>query len=153
EDLEVAEAPADDVEDVSDGRACGRGDDADHARIGGERSLAPVVEETLCLELALELLEGQVQRAPAPGLPHPHPDLVLPARRVEVEAAESHHLHAVLELEAHAAPAAAEEDGGDLRALVLQGEVRVAGAWHSQVGDLPLDPEHGEALLERGLDR
>src|SRR5215813_11103969 len=77
------------------------------SRIGGERPLAPVVEEPFRLELSLELLEGELERAQALRLHHLHHELVLPPRRVEVKAAEGHHLHAVLELEAHAAAAAA----------------------------------------------
>src|SRR5262249_14167109 len=118
----------------------------------GERPLAPVVEEPFRLELSLELLEGELERAQALRLHHLHHELVLPPRRVEVEAAEGHHLHAVLELEAHAAAAAAEEHGGDLCSLVLQGEVRVPRSGHEQVGELPLDPKHGKVLIEGRID-
>src|SRR5207247_1588940 len=151
EDMQVAEAAADDVEDVADGRAGWRRDDADHSREGREQPLAPLVEEAFRLELPLELLESELERAEALGLHHLDDQLVLTPRGVDVEAAEDQHLLAVLEVEAHPPAAAAEEDGRELRALVLEREVRVAGAWRAQVRDLPLDPHGRKRLLERHL--
>ncbi len=69
-----------------------------------QRPLAGSVEEPLRLEPPLELLEGELERADALGLEQLHDQLVLPARGVDVEAAEGQHLHAVLGLEAHRRP-------------------------------------------------
>ena len=78
----------------------GRGDDADGAREGRQRPLARGIEEPFGLELALELLEGELERAEPLGLHQLDDELVLAARGVDVEAAEGQHLQAVLELEA-----------------------------------------------------
>ena len=126
--MQVGEAAADDVEHVADGRAGGRGHDADHPRERGEGSLARLLEEPFRLQLALELLEGELERTQPLRLHHLDHELVLTPRRVHVEAAEGQHLHAVFQLEAHAAAPSPEQHGGDLGAFVLEGEVRVAGA-------------------------
>ncbi len=102
EHAQVGEAAPDDVEHVAQGRARGRGHDADGARKGRQRALAGGVEQALGLELLLELLEGELERARALGLEQLDDELVLPAVGVDVEAAEGEHLEAVLGLEAHA---------------------------------------------------
>ena len=92
---------------------------------GGSGALAGGVEEPLGLEPALELLEGELERAHALGLEQLDHQLVFPAREVHVEAAEGQHLHAVLRLEGHAAAAPAEEHAAELGGVVLQREVGV----------------------------
>ena len=95
---------------------------------GGSGRLRAGVEEALGLELLLELLERELERAQALRLEQLDHQLVLAARGVDVEAAEGQHLHAVLGLEAHAPAPAAEEHAAELGRLVLQREVGVAGA-------------------------
>ena len=144
---------ADDVQHVVDGGAGGRGHDADHARERGQRALAGGIEEALRLEPALELLEGELERAHALGLEQLDHQLVLAPRGVDVEAAEGQHLHAVLGLEAH--PPARGRGRARARSwavVVLQREVRVPGAGRAEVGDLALDPDRREPLLELCLD-
>ena len=152
QDAKIAEAPADDVEHVADGRAGGRGHDADHAGEGGQRALARLLEETLGLEPALELLEGVLERADPLGLEQLDDQLIFAARGIEIEAAEGEHFHAVLGLEAHAPAAATEEHRAELCRLVLQGEIRMSGAGRAEIADLAFHPHRREGHFELLLD-
>ena len=68
----------------------------------------------------LSCSNASLQRAQALGLEQLDDQLVFPARRVDVEAAEGQYLHAVLEVEAHPPPAAPEQHRAELGHLVLQ---------------------------------
>src|SRR5262249_10173833 len=143
--------PADHAQHVADRRAAGRGDDADLAREPRQLALARLIEEPLGLKSCLELLEGQLERSEPLGLQQLDHQLVLAALRVDLDAAERHHVQAVGRLELDAAAAIAKEHGADLRLGVLQGEVCVARAVEPEVRDLALDPDRRKALLERLL--
>src|SRR5262249_17005576 len=107
----------------------------------------------LGLQARLELLEGQLEGAEAPGLQDLADELVLAAHGVDVEVGERQDVEAVLGGEAEPSDAALEEDGPDLGPLVLQREVDVAGAVDPEVRDLALDPQPAEAGFELVLDR
>src|SRR5262249_61908966 len=107
----------------------------------------------LGLQARLELLEGQLEGAEAPGLQDLADELVLAAHGVDVEVGERQDMEAVLGGEAEPPDSALEEDGPDLGPLVLQREVDVAGAVDPEVRDLALDPQPADAGLELVLDR
>src|SRR5207245_3846622 len=135
-----------------DDRARRRGHDADAAGEPRQRPLAGRVEEALLLELLLQLLEGLLERALAERLEHLHRELVLAAGRVDAEAAADHDLHAVLGAEADEARGRLPHHGPDLRLVVLEGEIPVAGRREAEVADLALDPHVEEIGLEDALD-
>ena len=147
--VEAGVAAGDDVEEVADDGAGGRGDDADGAGKGGQRALAVGVEEALGLEALLELLEGQLQRAGADGLHGLGDQLHLAALLVDADAAAHQHVQAVFGAEAEQHGLAAEEHDGELGVGVLEREVDVAGGRGAVVGDLALDPDVAVLLLDR----
>ena len=65
QDVEAGVAAADDVEEVADDGAGGRGDDADGARECGQRALARGVEEASALRRSLSCSKAS-WREPAP---------------------------------------------------------------------------------------
>ena len=142
-------AAADDVEEVANDGAGGRGDDADGAGKRGQRALAVGVEEAFGLEALLQLLEGELQRAGADGLHGFGDELHLAALLVDADAAADQHVQAVFRAEAEKHGLAAEEDDGQLGVGVLEGEVDVAGGRGTVVGDLALDPDVAVLLLDQ----
>ena len=80
-------AAGDDVEEVADDGAGGRGDDADGAGKGGQRALAGGVEEAFGVEALLELFEGELERAGADGFHGFGDELHLAALLVDADAA------------------------------------------------------------------
>ena len=80
-------------------RAVERGDDADAPRQHRQRPLARGVEQALGLQLALELLEGRLQRAEPLRLEGVDDDLILALDLVDAEPAARDDVHAVFEPE------------------------------------------------------
>ena len=81
-------------------------------------------------------------------------DLAFAARLVDRDPAAHHDVLAVGGLEAQVAQGRAEDDGLELRLLVLQREVQVAGALPLlAVGDLAFDPDLEERFFEVAADR
>ena len=152
EHLEVGVARAQHAQDVAQHGAGGRGHDADPARQHRQRALARGVEEALLLELLLQLLEGLLQRALAERLEQLHRQLVLAARRVDAELSAREHLHSVARPEAHQPGVGLPDHRAQLRLLVLQREVPVAGRRELEVRDLAFDPDVQELGLEHALD-
>jgi len=87
EDVEAGMAAGDDVEEVANDRAGGRGDDGDGAWERGEGALAIGVEEAFVFESLLELFEGELERAGADGLHGFSDELHLSALLVDADAA------------------------------------------------------------------
>ena len=142
-------AAADDVEKVANDGAGGRSDDADGARKRGQRLLALGVEEAFGLEAFLQLLEGELQRAGADGLHGFGDELHLAALLVDADAAAHQHVQAVFRAEAKQHGLAAEENDGQLRVGVFEGEVDVAGRRGAEVGDFAFDPDVAVLLLDQ----
>ena len=82
-----------------------------------------------------------------------HCELVLALRLVDAEPPAGDDVQAVLEAEAQIAHRRAEHHRLDLRAVVLEREVGVAGVPDAAVGDLTFDPDVAEARLEGPADR
>ena len=137
EEVEAGVAAADDVDDVADGGAVGRSDDADALREGGERC-AQTVEEAFGAEAVAELLEGELEGSGAARTHGFGDELELAAGFVYGDAAADFDGEAVFRLEGQELRAAAEEHDRKLRVAVLEGEVDVAGGCGAAVGDLAL---------------
>lgn len=152
DDLEAGIAPADDVEDIADGRAGGRGDEADAARVGWERALALGGEKALGVELLLELFEGGLQRAESLQFHGGDAELILPARFVDGEVAAQDDFAAVLQQITRIAGFGAEEDAVQLRVGVLEREIDVAGALGAEVGDFAGDPDVADLGFEQAAN-
>ena len=84
--MDVGGSPVGDLDDVADGGAGGRGDDADALRHGGQGQLAAVVEQPLLEQAFLQLLEGDLQRADAFRIDRFGDQLVVAARFVDTQA-------------------------------------------------------------------
>ncbi len=137
------------AEDVSERRPRGRGHDADAPRQPRNVALARLVEQALLGEALLERLEGAAQRAGARLFEKLHDQLEIAALRVKADAPVGEHLHAVLGGEVDAPVVHAEHGAAHLAAVVLEGEINVAGARPREIGDLALDPDTGKAVLEQ----
>ena len=145
-------AAGDDVEEVANDGAGGRGDDADGAGKGGQGALAVGVEEAFGFEALLELLEGELQRACADGLHGFGDELHLAALLVDADAAADQDVEAVFRAEAEQHGLAAEENDGELGVGVFEGEVDVAGGRGAEVGDFAFDPDVAVLLLDEFAD-
>ena len=97
--VRVRMAAAQHLDDVAQRRAVERRHDADLARQRGQRPLARRVEEPFGLQLLLQLLERQLQRAEPVRLQVLADDLVLALRLVDAEPAARDDVQAVLGLE------------------------------------------------------
>ena len=80
-------------------------------------------------------------------------ELVFALRLVDAEPPARDDVQAVLQAEPQVAHRRAEHHRLDLRAVVLEGEVGVAGVPHAAVGDLAFHPDVTEARLESAADR
>ena len=146
-------APREDLDDVADRRAVERGDDADAVGERGKRTLARLLEQAFCLQLLLELLEGQLQRAEAMGLQVVAEELILALGLVDREPAARDDVLAILGLERQVAHRRSVHHRPDLRAPVLEREVEMPGVPPLAVRDLAFDPEIAEARFEHRADR
>ncbi len=104
------------------------------------------------LEPAFQLLEGRLQRAEAVRLERIADELILALDVVQAQPAAHDDAHAVLGPESQHPRGHAEHHGANLRAVVLQREVDVAGAPLPAVRDLALDEHAAERLLDDLLD-
>ena len=131
------------------GGAARRGHDADLAREARQRrACGPRSNSPSAVQPRLELLEGELQGAEPLRLQQLDDQLVLAAlRRRPRRRRSAMHVQAVARLEADAPRAVAEQHAAQLRALVLEREVGVAGAVDLEVGDLALDPHRRKPLL------
>jgi hypothetical protein len=87
-----------------------------------------------------QLLEGELERALPARLELADPELEVAARAVHRRLAEGQHLEPVGGIEGEAPGVAAEEDGAQLRLVVLEREVQVAGGGAAEVRDLAHHP-------------
>ena len=146
-------AAGEDLDDVAERCAVERRHDPDFGRQRRQRPLARRVEEALGLELLLQLLERQLQRAEALGLEVVAEDLILALRLVDADPAARDHAQSVFGLELQVAHGRAVHHRLDLRAAILEREVQVAGVPQPAVGDLALDPEIAESGFEEPANR
>lgn len=134
-------AAVDDVDEVANDCACGRGNDADTMRECRKGFFCGGIEEATRFEALPELLKGDLKRAGAYGLKEFGDELHLSALLVDGDLAANQNVEAVGGLEAKERGLLAEEYGGQLRIAVLDGEVDVAGWRWAKVGDFAFDPD------------
>ena len=151
-DVQAGKTSFQDREYVPHSRAGPGSDDADHARIGGQRLLPVLVEEAFGGELSLELFESQLQRPGRLGLHLGDDDLILPAFHVGGDPAAGQDLQAVLQLELDFGGVAFKKNPRDLRLRILQREIGMAGRVRSWVGEFALHPDIGEGAVEQVLN-
>ena len=150
--VRAGEPPLQHAQDVADGRAGGRSDDADAPRHDGQRLLARFVEEPFLLQLFLQLLEGQLQRAQPHGLDVTDVHLIFAAHFVDAEGSAHADVQAILGTELDAAQLIAKADATNLRARILQSEIEVTGLRGLVIGDFAFDPNVGESAFEQTAD-
>ena len=122
------------------------------ARQHGQGLLALGIEQALFFETALELLEGQLQRAASDRFEMLDVDLIFAARFVHADGAAHGDVQAVLGAEFQAQQLLAEADAANLRFGVLQREVAVAGLRGVGVGDFAFHLDVGEFAREQVAD-
>ena len=141
------EAPGDGGADVLDDRAALAGDHADDARQQRDRQLALGVEQPFLEQTQPQPLDPGEQRALA-GVVQPVDDeLVLGPVGVGGDAPGGDHLHAVLRPDGEARHVGLPDHRFQLRALVLQREVDVAGGVALELGDLAAHAHPAEGVL------
>ena len=152
EDAQAGVAAGDDIQEIANHSAGGRGDDSHGAGKGGQRPLALRVKEALGLKTGLELLEGQLERARADRLHRLGHELHLSSLLVDAAPAAHQHVQTILGTEAQQDGLAAEEHNRELGGGILEREVDVAGGSGAVVGDLALDPDVAVFLLDEFAD-
>ena len=96
------------IENVVDGRSARRSHNTDTARKCGNRLFARCIEQTLCRQLCLELLECNLERARSLRLEILGNQLQLTTALVNGDASASDDLHAILRTKAQQARLHAE---------------------------------------------
>ena len=142
-------------ERVVDGGAAGAGNDADVSRCGRDGALARGIETTFGGEHVAAAFEFGFERADARRFNLVEDELVVAARLVEGGAAMHAHREAVGKLargQAEAVTVALEQRAGDLRRVVLEGEVNMPGGGAAQIADFALDPNIAVIAFELGAD-
>src|SRR5690606_2663397 len=149
EDRNGAEAALQHVEDVADGGARRRSDDTDAARKPGQRALVLGVEQSFRGKLRLQDLELAAQSPFAGFLDVIQDELIVAPRLVQAHATACLDVHPVFGREARQQVSLPEHGAANLRGLILQREVPVAGGGARQVRHLAFDPERRQAALEQ----
>src|SRR5207249_2198239 len=150
--VRVGVAPPEHLQNVPERRAFERRHDADLARQRWQRPLACTIEQAFGVELLLQLIEGELQRAQPLRLEVLADDLVFALGIVNAQPAAGDDVQPVFGLEAQIPDRRPEHDALDLRPAVLQREIHVAGVPHAAVRDLAFDPDVAEAALDRVAD-
>jgi hypothetical protein len=150
EDVQASVAAIDDVDEVANDGAGGRGDDADAVWKRGERLFLGGIEEATCLKALLELFEGDLEGTGTDGLKELGNELHLAALLVDGDLSAEQNVEAVGGLEAQEQRLFAEEDDGELGVAILEREVNMARGRGTEVGDFAFDPE--VAILALNVD-
>jgi len=132
--------------------AGGGGDDTDAVGEGRKWALARGVEEALSEQAGFELFEGELECARAKRFEGFGDELELAALFVDGDAAAREHREAILRAKAEELCAIAEEDDGQLRVAVLEGEIEMAGGGGAAVGDFTFDEDVWVIMLEAAAD-
>ncbi len=133
-------AASNDLDDVPNGSAGERGDDADAVWKGRQRSTW-AVEETFTAKAVAKLLEGELQCAGAARAQGFGDELKLAAAFVHRDASTNLDREAIPGLEAEKLRLPAEEYDGKLRVAILEREVDMAGSGGTEIRNLALDVE------------
>ena len=120
---------------------------------GGQRPLARAIEQALGRQAGLERLEPDREVAEARRLDRLDVELERALRLEHVDPAVGDDPQPGLGLERRREPLVAEPDALQLAALVLEGEVGVAGARDRDPADLALDPDVAQPRSSRTASR
>ena len=152
DNLETGVPPADDVEDILQRGPGGRSDDANAVRVRGQGPLSFGSKESLGGQLLLESFEGGLKGAEAFGFDAGYPQLVRAAGFIDGEFPAQDNLSAVADGAAIGPGLAPKEHAIQLRAGVLEDEVKVSAGLLAEVGDLAANIDRGEFLFDQALD-
>ena len=148
-DAHAGKAPLHYRKHVAQSRAVPGTDHRHVARKRWQRAFALRREQALGGKPALQLLEGRPQCA-FPGRFDVVDDGLEVAPRLEDgEPTPQHHRHAVGRRKADEAVSVREHDAAQLRAVVFQAEIPVAGGVAAEVRYLAADPDQPKALLHQ----
>lgn len=98
------------------------------------------------------MIEGELQRAKPDGLDTFHINLIIAALFVDADGTAHGDVQPVFRAEFRGADLRLEADGADLRSLVFEDEVDVAGLRFVTVGDFAFDEDVGEIASEKIAD-
>src|SRR5258707_4230583 len=141
QDMNAARASRNYIDDVANGGAGGRSDDADASREKWNRAFQFRREQTFGLHTRLGLFESKLQRTGANRLERFDDQLILALGFVHADATARAHLQTVFGTKAYALVAAAIAHGADLRELIFQSEIPVPGNMRVEICNLALDPD------------
>ena len=141
-------APLQNLHDIAHGGAARRGDQTHALRKHGKRFFSLGVEQALGLEALFQLLEGKLQGAQADRLDVLDVKLIFAARFVDADGAAHGDVQAVFGAKLEARKLGAKADAANLRAIILEREVKMAGLRGVRVGDFALDEDVGELAGE-----
>lgn len=144
----VRRTPGQGHQDVAQSGGLGRGDHTDGAREARQRSATRGIEQALCGELRLELVEGLEQVSDAGRAQRLDIELVVAARLVERHERARFDPHAIFGPERDQLGAAAPHRATHLRVRILEGEVQVSRSRPHEVGYLSAHPQQGQGRLE-----
>ena len=129
-----------------------RGDKADALGKHGKRFLARGIEEALGVQALFQLIEGELQRAEADRLDVFDIKLIFAAGFVDADGAAHGDVQAVLGTEFQAGKLGAETDAANLRAIILEREIEMAGLGGVRIGHFALDEDVGKLAGEEIAD-
>ena len=155
DDADQRVAAAQGGEGIVDGGAARAGDDADLSRRGRDGALARGIETTFGGEHVAAAFEFGFERADARRFNLVEDELVVAARLIEGGAAMHAHREAVGQFarrQAEAVAVALEQRAGDLRRIILEGEVKMAGGGAAQIADFAFDPDIAVITFKLGAD-
>ena len=115
--------------------------------------LAAGIKQPFRLELGLELLECDLQRARALGLKVLGRNLQFAAIFVDGDSPAQHDLHAILGTKPQQPRLRTEHHGTNLRVLVFQSEVQMSRVVRAKIRDLPFHPGIAVLALNMRADR
>ena len=152
--MQPAKAAFQDPQHVRDHRPRWGCHETDPPRQRRQAALALLVEQPLCGQARLQLLEPLLQRPGPERFQGIHIELVRAPLLVNADASAGNDCLAVARLRPQVQGILAKADAGNFRLLVLQREVPMAAAGVRSVGHLALNPDireiAGQQLLERG---
>jgi hypothetical protein len=153
DDFGAGAASLEDVEEIAQSGTGGGGDEAEAAGEGGQGAFALGSEESGGGEFFFEGGEAGLEGALADFFDEFDDHLDLAAGFVNGDFTPGADFEAIAEFEsAQRAGISREEDAGELRGFVFEGEVVVAGGLAAVVGNLAFDPDEAEGGFEGAAD-
>ena len=108
-----------------------------------------LVKQAFGGKFLLERLETTAQLSLAGGFDLFDDELIVAACFIDAHAAEGEHLIAILETNGRSALSLSKKRTANLCGVVFEAEINMARRRPGEIGNLALDPEAGDALLEQ----